>query len=85
MAKSLDTDSLISQAEAAQLRGVSRASINQLIKRGRLQTVGIAGKKLLQRSEVLTFVPQKGGRPGKRPQRRVAKPVARKKKKDRQA
>lgn len=40
VAKTVDTDSLISQADGAQLRGVSRASINELVRRGRLQTVG---------------------------------------------
>ena len=60
---------LISQAKAAKLRGVSRASINELVARGRLQTVEIAGKVFLYRSEVEAFEPSKGGRPPK------AKPV----------
>lgn len=81
MAKPLDTDSLISQADAAQLRGVSRASINELIKRGRLQTVDIAGKKLLLRREVESFVAQKGGRPAKRAQQKAVKGAAQKNKK----
>jgi hypothetical protein len=81
MAKPLDTDSLISQAGAAQLRGVSRASINELIKRGRLQTVDIAGKKLLLRREVESFVAQKGGRPAKRAQKKAVKGAAQKNKK----
>lgn len=78
--KTVDTSSLISQTAAAQLRGVSRASINELIKRGRLQTVEIAGKKFLVRSEVETFVAQKGGRPVKRTQKRAAKASLRPKK-----
>lgn len=81
MAKSLDTESLISQAEAAQLRGVSRASISDLIKRGRLQPVEIAGKKLLRKSEVESFVPLKGGRPAKRAQKKAVKGAAKKNKK----
>lgn len=81
MAKSTDTDSLISQAEAAQLRGVSRASINQLIKRGRLQAVEIAGRKLLHKTEVLAFESKKGGRPAKQAQKKAAKVTARRNKK----
>jgi excisionase family DNA binding protein len=59
----MDLDDLISQADAAELRGVSRASINELVKRGRLKTVEIGGKIFLYRSEVETFEPQPGGRP----------------------
>jgi excisionase family DNA binding protein len=54
---------LISQAEAAELRGVSRASINELVKRGRLKYVEVGGKPYLYRAEVLSFEPDKGGRP----------------------
>jgi excisionase family DNA binding protein len=54
-------DDLISQKEAAEMRGVSRASINELIKRGRLNPVTVAGKVLLRRSEVETFEKVKPG------------------------
>jgi excisionase family DNA binding protein len=57
---------LITQSEAAKLRGVSTAAISDLIKRGRLHPVEIAGKRLLRRSEVKSFKPEKGGRPKKR-------------------
>jgi hypothetical protein len=57
------TQDLISQAEAARLRDVSRASISELIKRGRLTTIVIAGKVLVRRSEVLNFKELKPGRP----------------------
>jgi hypothetical protein len=61
----MNLDDLISQADAAGLRGVSRASINELVKRGRLKTVEIGGKIFLYRSEVENFEPQPGGRPPK--------------------
>ena len=54
-------DDLISQGEAAEIRGVSRASINELIKRGRLTPVTVAGKVLLRRSEVEAFERVKPG------------------------
>ncbi len=65
MKKLLDPDDLISQAEAADLRGVTRASINELVTRGRLRSVTIGGKVLLYRSDVEAFEPSKGGRPPK--------------------
>lgn len=65
MGNSLDLTDLISQTEAADIRGVTRASINELVKRGRLSTVNIGGKTFLRRSEVLNFEPDKGGRPPK--------------------
>lgn len=59
-------EDLITQAEAARLRGVTFASITQLIARGRLSTVEIAGKKLVRRSEILKFQKMKPtGRPKK--------------------
>ena len=60
-----DPKDLISQADAAKLRGVSRASINELVTRGRLKTVEIGGKPYLYRAEVEAFEPDKGGRPPK--------------------
>ena len=62
--KKLDsTQDLISQAEAARLRDVSRASISELIKRGRLTPIVIAGKVLVRRSGLLKFKELKRGRP----------------------
>ena len=51
---------LISQTEAAEIRGISRAAINELIKRGRLQVIEVGGKKLLSRNAVKSFEGQKG-------------------------
>ncbi len=58
-------DDLISQKDAAELRGVSKSAISDLIKRGRLQTVIVAGRPLLRRSEVEAFEPQQGWPKGK--------------------
>jgi excisionase family DNA binding protein len=56
----------ISQAEAARIRGVSQPAIVNLIRRGRLTTVNMAGRTVVLRSEVENFVAQpKGGRPRK--------------------
>lgn len=52
---------LISQAEASRIRGVTRAAIRDLIRRGRLRTVEIGGRELVFRSEVEMFVKEKPG------------------------
>jgi hypothetical protein len=54
-------DDLITQTEAARLRGVSRAAIRSLVQRRRLKTVEIAGRPLVYRSEVLAFEKDKPG------------------------
>ena len=56
---------IISQSEAARLRGVSREAIRNLIDGGRLRSVAIGGRLCVYRSEVLRFEPEKGGRPPK--------------------
>lgn len=56
---------LITPAEAARLRGVTAATMSALVKRGRFRTREIGGRTFLYRSEVLSFVPAKGGRPRK--------------------
>jgi excisionase family DNA binding protein len=52
---------LISQAEAARVRGVTRAAIRDLIRRGRLRSVSIGGRELVYRSEVELFEKEKPG------------------------
>jgi excisionase family DNA binding protein len=59
-------DDLISQAEAARLRGVSRQAIRKLVEAGRLGIVAIGGKTFVRRSEVLAYVPHQAGRPRKK-------------------
>jgi excisionase family DNA binding protein len=71
------TEDLITQAEAARLRGVSLASINELVQRGRLRVVELFGRKLLYRAEVESFRKLKTGPKARRPPTR--KRAARKK------
>lgn len=52
---------LISQAEAARIRGVSRAAIRDLIRRERLRSVSVGGRELVYRSEVEAFEKEKPG------------------------
>ena len=61
----IDPSELVSQQEAAKIRGVSIQSIHELIKRGRFNTVEISGKQYLFRKEVKAFVPGRRGRPRK--------------------
>ena len=65
----------ISQADAARIRGVSNQAIADLIRRGRLTPVKVAGRILVLRSEVEAFVAQpKLGRPPKKSTSKKAKP-----------
>ena len=61
---------LITQAEAARLRGVGRAAIHRLIERGRLRSRLAGGRVMVYRDEVLRFSKQKTGpkRGGRRQQ-----------------
>lgn len=60
MAKN-DEDDLITQAEAARLRGVTRSAITYLITQGRLQTYERYGMRFVSRREVETYEPMKPG------------------------
>ena len=61
----------ISQAEAARIRGVSQQAIANLIRRGKLNPVVVAGRTLVLRSEVEAFVPQ--SKPGLSPKKAASK------------
>lgn len=62
-----DLGKYISQAEAARIRSVSQSAIANLIRRGRLITLRVAGRTVVLRSEVEGFVPKpRTGRPRKR-------------------
>ncbi|MBA3804113.1 MAG: helix-turn-helix domain-containing protein [Acidobacteria bacterium] len=56
-------EDLITQAEAARLRNVSREAIYGLVARGKLGVVEIGGQKFVRRSEVEGYQPEVGGRP----------------------
>lgn len=63
----IDLDDLITQKDAAKIRGVSPQSINYLVKRDKLKTVTIRDRKYLLKSEVKKFKPSPPGRPKKKP------------------
>ena len=56
-------EDLITQAEAARLRGVSREAIYGLVARGKLSVVEIGGQRFVRRSEIKNYTPESGGRP----------------------
>jgi excisionase family DNA binding protein len=57
-----DVAELISISQAARLRGVSPQAIDDLIRRGRLSAIEVAGRRLLRRKDVERFRPELGGR-----------------------
>ena len=69
----VDLDDLITQKEAARIRRVSVQSINDLVRRGRLKTFTIGGRKFLSRSEVKKFKALPAGRPKKKPAKKTRK------------
>ena len=56
---------LISQTEAARLRGVTRAAIQDLVRRGRIRSVKVGGRALVYRSEIVNYAQGEPGRPRK--------------------
>ena len=63
-----DLTDLISQAQAARIRGCSHEAIRDLIKRGKLKSFGIGDRVFVLRSEVERFKPGKPG-PRKKPKK----------------
>ncbi len=63
--ESSDMADLISQAEAARLRGVTRAAIQDLVRRGRIRSVNVGGRALVYRSEIVNYEQGEAGRPRK--------------------
>jgi len=59
----IDLSKLITQKEAAEIRGCTPQAINQLVQRGSLKTIEVGGRRLVFRDEVEKFEPNKGGRP----------------------
>jgi hypothetical protein len=67
LAKKVQSEEWISQAEAARIRGISQAAILGLIRRERLKkTFKIGGKTFVDRAEVEAFVAMPIGRPRKK-------------------
>lgn len=52
----------VSQSEAARIRGCSRQAIARLVERGRLATMEVGGRKLVNRNEVMAFKALPSGR-----------------------
>jgi urocanate hydratase len=48
-------EALISQAKAAEMCGVTRAAINDLVRRGRLRSLEVEGRDLVYFNEVVSF------------------------------
>ena len=63
--RGFDPSNWISQAEAARIRNVTRQAISQLVKAGRIRTLEIGGRTLVQRQDVEEFSPLPPGRPAK--------------------
>ncbi len=59
-------DEYISQAEAARIIGISKQSVAKLIGRGRFTTQAVAGRLVLLRSQVASYVAKPTGRPSKK-------------------
>jgi hypothetical protein len=59
--KQFDPAQWVSQAEAAEMRGVTRQAIADLVGKARFTTLSIGGKTLLRRSEVEAFEPKPPG------------------------
>ena len=62
---SIDPGEWISQKQAAEIRGVTRQAINELVRKGRFDTLEVGGKTLLKREDVENYESRKGGRPSK--------------------
>ena len=58
-------DLLLTQTEAAELRGLTRSRINKLIREGRLRSVQRDGREHVYLSEVLAYKPRTRG-PGRK-------------------
>ena len=53
----------VSISEASRLRGVSRQAISKLVKLGRLESVNVAGRRLVHKKDILEFERKPAGRP----------------------
>jgi hypothetical protein len=59
----VELNDLITQKEAAEIRGVTPQSIHDLVKRGKLTTISLGKRKFLSRKQVKNYKPSVGGRP----------------------
>ncbi len=63
------SNNLITQAEAAKIRGVTVSAISDLVKRGRIRSEERYGKVLVYRSDVEDFQPVRKGWPKGKPRK----------------
>lgn len=78
----IDPEELISQAQAAKIRGVSHQAIVDLVARGKFKTFKIGDKVFLLRKEVENYKPGRAGRPRKKkssPKRQTTRKAGRSK------
>jgi excisionase family DNA binding protein len=73
----LNISDLISISEAARLRGVAHATIQDLIGRGKLAAVDVGGRRFLSREEVKSYQPGVPGRPPKNSVKKARKGAVR--------
>lgn len=61
------SDDLITQSEAAELKGTTVSAVGQWVRRGRIRSFEKYGRRLVSRAEVVAYEPDmnKGGRPPK--------------------
>ena len=59
----IDLSQLVTQKEAAEIRGCTPQAINRLVQRGSLKAIEVGGRKLVYKSDVKKFKPSPGGRP----------------------
>jgi hypothetical protein len=59
MHSEITTEPLISQAKAAELCGMTRAAIHDLVRKGRLHSVEVEGRDLVYHREVEAFASEK--------------------------
>ena len=81
----IDPEELISQAQAAKIRGVSHQAIVNLVARGKFKTFRIGDKVFLSRAEVEAYEPGTAGRPKSKDSRRSKQEAAAKKKQSKKA
>jgi len=63
MSEKINPDDWVSQSEAAEIRGVSRQAIHELVQKGRFQTFEVGGRTYVLREDVVNYNARKGGRP----------------------
>jgi hypothetical protein len=54
----VEREQWITQAHAAELRGMTLKAINALVLRGRIRSREVYGKRLVHRDDVLTYEPK---------------------------